>query len=283
MIRSLLKWPGGKSRVIPELLPHLPKAGCLVEPFVGGASVFLNTDYRTYILADINRDLINLYRVATNHTELFIDTAKDVFKDGNSVERYAFIRDSFNRDVKQMTQVYFILRAAWFLYLNRHGYNGMCRYNRQGGYNIPFGSYRNIYFPEIEIRQFAEKANDTKAVFLCASFERTLDLMTNKDAVIYCDPPYVPESETANFTQYHTEPFTLDHHRQLVRSLRDINRKYGNQVVISNSDTAATREIYSPFNLYGISVQRSIGAAAESRSKAGEVIGVLNVCKARWW
>ena len=58
MIRSLLKWPGGKSRVMPELLPHLPKAGCLVEPFVGGASVFLNTDYRRYILADINPDLI---------------------------------------------------------------------------------------------------------------------------------------------------------------------------------------------------------------------------------
>ena len=96
MIRSLLKWPGGKSRVMPELLPHLPKAGCLVEPFVGGASVFLNTDYRRYILADINPDLIRLYREVKSNPELVIDLARPLFATGNSKEEYLQNRRIFN-------------------------------------------------------------------------------------------------------------------------------------------------------------------------------------------
>ncbi len=70
MIRPFIKWPGGKSRVMPELLPHMPKADCLIEPFVGGAAVFLNTDYRRYVLADINPDLIRLYREVKSNPDL---------------------------------------------------------------------------------------------------------------------------------------------------------------------------------------------------------------------
>jgi DNA adenine methylase len=110
-----------------------------------------------------------------------------------------------------------IMRAAQFLYLNRHGYNGLCRYSRKTGFNVPFGKYKSVYFPENEIRLFAEKANDTKAIFLCAPFQRSLQVVTGGDVLVYCDPPYLPESKTADFTQYHTEPFTEDNHRQLAR------------------------------------------------------------------
>ncbi|TNL00535.1 adenine methylase, partial [Kosakonia cowanii] len=209
MIRSLLKWPGGKSRVMPELLPHLPEAGCLVEPFVGGASVFLNTDYRRYILADINPDLIRLYREVKSNPELVIDVARPLFATGNSGEKYLQNRRTFN-GTEALSDV---TRAALFLYLNRHGYNGMVRYNRRGGYNVPPGQHKTAsYFPEAEIRLFAEKANDTKAVFLCCPFQSTLRVMTGTDEAIYCDPPYLPASGTAGFTQYHTEPFTEKHH-----------------------------------------------------------------------
>lgn len=275
MIRSLLKWPGGKSRVMPELLPHLPKAGCLVEPFVGGASVFLNTDYRRYILADINPDLIRLYREVKSNPELVIDLARPLFATGNSKEEYLQNRRIFN-GTKGLLDV---ARAALFLYLNRHGYNGVVRYNQSGGYNVPFGQHKTApYFPEAEIRQFAEKANDTKAIFLCSSFQNTLKVMVGTDEAIYCDPPYLPASETANFTQYHTEPFTEKHHRQLAAELLEVNRKYGAPVVISNSDTETTREIYHRFRLHEIDVQRSVSTDASNRQKAKEVIGVLKVC-----
>jgi DNA adenine methylase len=84
MIRPFIKWAGGKTRVLPDLLPHLPKADCLIEPFVGGASVFLATEYRRYVLADINPDLINLYREVTRYPDLVIDAARELFNSKNS-------------------------------------------------------------------------------------------------------------------------------------------------------------------------------------------------------
>ncbi|AXF75319.1 Dam family site-specific DNA-(adenine-N6)-methyltransferase [Erwinia tracheiphila] len=275
MIRSLLKWPGGKTRIIPELLPHFPKVDCLVEPFVGGASVFLNTDYRRYILADINPDLIRLYREVKGNPDLFTGMARKLFNEGNSKEAYLRNRRIFN-SAKGLPDVY---RAVLFLYLNRHGYNGVVRYNQCGGYNVPFGQHKTApYFPETEIRQFAEKANDTKAIFLCSSFQNTLKVMVGADEAVYCDPPYLPASTTASFTQYHTEPFTEKHHRLLVAELLEVNHKYGTSVVISNSDTPETREIYHHFRLHEIDVQRSVSADASNRHKAKEVIGVLPVC-----
>ncbi|AEN67360.1 DNA adenine methylase (plasmid) [Enterobacter soli] len=286
MIRPFIKWAGGKSRVLPDLLPHLPKADCLIEPFVGGASVFLATEYRRYVLADINPDLINLYREVTRYPDLVIDAARELFNSKNSPQGYNEVRAVFNKQVGTVesgglrygVEMACIMRAAQFLYLNRHGYNGLCRYSRKTGFNVPFGKYKRVYFPENEIRLFAEKANDTKAIFLCAPFQRSLQVVTGGDVLVYCDPPYLPESKTADFTQYHTEPFTEDNHRQLVLALLEVNRKHGVKVVISNSDTEATRAIYQPFKMHEISVQRSVSTDKDNRQKAKEVIGVLPVC-----
>lgn len=100
MIRPFLKWAGGKSRVLPDLLPHLPKAKMLVEPFVGGGSVFLNTDYNRYILADINPDLINLYRSVKRHPDFLIDCARRLFECCNNEEHYYPVRREFNEQAK---------------------------------------------------------------------------------------------------------------------------------------------------------------------------------------
>ncbi|ELE8607002.1 Dam family site-specific DNA-(adenine-N6)-methyltransferase [Salmonella enterica] len=282
MIRSLVKWPGGKGRVMPDLLPVLPKGRCLVEPFVGGASVFLNTDYRTYVLGDINPDLINLYRVVSRTPDELISLARDLFSHRNDAENYLKIRALFNKPQgKRLRDSYLnVYRAAFFLFLNRHGYNGVVRYNQGGGYNVPYGKHKTTpYFPEAEIRLFHEKANDTRAFFVCCSFESTIKVPTfSSGAVIYCDPPYLPVSETANFTQYHTGPFGEKQHRQLVASLLAANRETGAAVVISNSDTPLTREIYKDFLFQEIAVQRSVSANTQNREKAKEVIGVLNVC-----
>lgn len=289
MIRSLVKWPGGKGRVMSDLLPILPKADCLVEPFVGGASVFLNTEYRRYILGDINPDLINLYRQITRWPDAVIDAARQLFKVYGDKDGYKWIRGDFNaraHDLLSSRNVFEdgpdtgkILRAAQFLYLNRHGYNGVVRYNQQGGYNVPFGRHKTPpYFPEEQMRLFSEKANDTKAIFVCCDFQSTLKIMIGSDAVIYCDPPYLPASDTANFTQYHTAPFGIKEHRQLAAALLDINRLTGSPVILSNSDTPATREIYHSFNFQEISVNRSVSANAITRGAASEVIGVPPVC-----
>ncbi|MCH5049388.1 DNA adenine methylase [Pectobacterium aquaticum] len=278
MIRPFIKWAGGKTRVLPDLLPLLPKGDVFIEPFVGGASVFLNTDFRHYVLADINADLINMYSVAKNQTDDFLDAVLFMFKNGNSKEAYLKTRELFNWANRTTTRLSDakLLQAARFLYLNRHGYNGMCRYNKNGEFNIPHGKYKTQYLPFVEIKQFAEKANDTKALFVVADFCETLtSKVMGENSVIYCDPPYLPASDTANFTQYHHSAFTQENHRQLASLLRAANRVHKSPIVISNSDTPATREIYQGFKFHEIAVQRSISANAITRGAAKEVIGVL--------
>ncbi|WP_380198701.1 DNA adenine methylase [Klebsiella pneumoniae] len=279
MIKSPLKWVGGKARVMPQLLEHLPKADCLIEPFVGSGTVFMNTDYRRYVLCDSNRALINFFLVLNSDTERLIEIARRMFIDGNNKERYYKRKELFNSmqwsDTAKADTA--LLYAALFLYLNRHTYNGLYRVNLKGEFNSPFGKFAAPYFPVDEMRRFAEKANDTKAIFMHSDFLHSIRAVVyaSDDAVIYCDPPYIPTSATANFTAY-GKPFTLDDHRSLVTNLLNANRQFGTRAVISNSDTPETREIYSAFNLHAFSVRRSV--SAKNRDMAGEVIGVLRVC-----
>ncbi|MBL1929386.1 Dam family site-specific DNA-(adenine-N6)-methyltransferase, partial [Klebsiella pneumoniae] len=176
MTKSPIKWAGGKTRVMPQLLMQLPKADCLIEPFVGSGTVFMNTEYRRYILCDSNRALINFFRVLTSNTERLIDTARRMFLGGNNEEQYYKRRALFNSmqwsDTGKADTA--LLYAALFLYLNRHCFNGIYRVNQMGDHNVPFGKYGAPYFPTDEMRRFAEKANDTKAVFIDGDFRHTI-------------------------------------------------------------------------------------------------------------
>lgn len=290
LIRSPLKWAGGKREVVPDLRKHLPKAKCLIEPFVGGGSVFMNTDYDRYALCDSNAALINFYRHLTYNTTALINLAWKFFKDGGNLEAYKRNRLAFNT----IPTVYNISRskslewAALFLYLNRHGFNGLYRTNLKGEFNVPFGKYDQPYFPYVEMRLFAEKARDTGTCFVCADFRTTLRALAGvcpdisfhadklSDAVIYCDPPYLPLSDKGSFTHYNGKSFTENDHRDLVAHLIKAEQLYGVKSVISNSDTPATRAIYSPFRLHKLDVKRSVSASAKGRKTAPEVIGVLD-------
>ncbi|EMK0255597.1 Dam family site-specific DNA-(adenine-N6)-methyltransferase [Salmonella enterica] len=264
---------------MPELLKYLPKAPCLIEPFAGGGSVFMNTNYNSYILCDSNPALINFFNVTKLYTDELIAAAKGLFTGGNNADDYYAIRKGFNFLSKWPVLAREKIRlAAAFLYLNRHCYNGIYRTNTDGKFNVPFNKMKKPYFPEQEIRQFAEKAWQSHARFECCDFSDALDLRIFPElcnAAIYRDPPYIPASDTADFCHYNGKRFTLDDHATLVLCLTGIHRKTGAHVVISNSDTPETREIYAPFTLHSIGVQRSIGAASASRKKAREVIGVL--------
>ncbi len=195
---TILKWAGNKTAIMPELKKHLPAGPRLVEPFAGSCAVMMETDYPSYLVADINPDLINLYKKVAADCELFISRARALFEEANREVAYYNIRQEFNYS----TEITDFMKAVYFLYLNRHGYRGLCRYNKSGHFNIPYGNYKNPYFPEKEIRAFAEKAQ--RATFICASFDETLAMLKAGD-VVYCDPPY-----DGTFSGYHTDGFTED-------------------------------------------------------------------------
>ncbi|HIF3098366.1 TPA: DNA adenine methylase [Salmonella enterica] len=286
--RSPLKWVGGKFDVVPQLREHLPKASYLIEPFVGGGSVFMNTDYDRYVLCDSNPALINFYRLLTYNTTALIDLAWSFFEDGNTPEFYKCCREEFNKITlsHNKTRGHYLRWAALFLYLNRHSFNGVQRTNLKGGFNVPFGKYKNPYFPFQEMRRFASKARDTMTCFVCADFRTTMKGLpdichrilfhagTPGDAVIYCDPPYLPLDGKDSFTQYNGKAFTRDDHRALAAYLVQASQLYGIRSVISSSDTEETRRIYSAFELHTLNVRRSVAASSEARQPAKEVIGV---------
>lgn len=272
MKRPFIKWMGGKTRVMDALKHHLPEGDVFIEPFVGGGSVFLNTDYPEYILADSNPDLIQLMEVAANQPALLIQQAKVLFEKGEQ-DDYLKTRQSFNTAEAEP-----YVRAAMFLYLNRHGYNGLCRYNAAGGYNVPYGRHPSPpYLPEREILEFADKVKRGKVTFLCADFQDTVALaqqQNNRKVVVYADPPYVPSSKTSSFTQYHKRDFGQPQHRQLASSLLAAN-EHGAKVVLSNSDTLLTREIYHGFTFHTVEVGRHMAANKDKRGKVTEVIATL--------
>ena len=159
-------------------------------------------------------------------------------------------------------------RAALFLYLNRHCYRGLCRYNLSGQFNVPFGNYKRPYFPHAEILTFAEKAR--RATFICASYDETLAMLQAGD-VVYCDPPY-----DGTFTAYHTAGFGEDDQYHLA-SILERRSSEGHPVVVSNSDTSLTRSLYRNFILHGIVTKRSMGIDEGGGKSAVEIIAVSRV------
>ncbi|MBB1441278.1 Dam family site-specific DNA-(adenine-N6)-methyltransferase, partial [Shewanella sp. SG41-4] len=253
---------------VDELAKHLPAGNRLIEPFVGAGSVFLNTQFDDYLLCDINQDLINLYQIVQQQPDEYIKAAKAMFVDEmNDKDAYYRVRAEFNLCSDPF------IRSVYFLYMNRHGFNGLCRYNRKGGFNVPFGSYKKPYFPEAEIRYFSLKAQ--KATFKCISYEQAFD-MANSGDVIYCDPPYAPLSTTASFTTYAGPGFSLDDQALLARHSRLIAHERNIPVLISNHDIPLTRELYRGASCSTISVQRNISPKGGSRNKVDEIMALYD-------
>ncbi|HHW40536.1 MAG TPA: Dam family site-specific DNA-(adenine-N6)-methyltransferase [Syntrophomonadaceae bacterium] len=265
-MKPFLKWAGNKYQIINRIREQLPPGKRLIEPFAGSAAVFLNTDYPAYLLCDNNQDLINLYRYLQKDGPRFIEYCKTYFvPENNNRERYYELRQEFNMTENRRK------KAALFVYLNRHCYNGLCRYNSSGRFNTPFGRYRKPYFPEREMLFFWKKAR--RAVFLCLDFRESMAMAEPGD-VVYCDPPYVPLSCTANFTSYSSEGFGPEEQRDLAREAERLAAR-GIPVLLSNHDTEFTRTVYASAQIISFGVQRSISCDGRNRGRAAEVLALF--------
>ena len=263
--RAFLKWAGGKYPLLDDIKRHLPQGECLIEPFVGAGSVFLNTDFSRYILADINSDLISLYNIVKTRTDEYVQASRELFMpETNQAEVYYRFREEFNASQDPFR------RAVLFLYLNRFGYNGLCRYNLRGEFNVPFGRYKKPYFPEAELYHFAEKAQN--AEFHCLSYEECMN-RADSNSVVYCDPPYAPLSATANFTAYHTNSFSPKEQAHLAEMAEKLVSKQI-PVLISNHDTPDTREWYRAAKHFQVKVRRSISSNGGTRKKVNELLAL---------
>ncbi|ECM3181189.1 Dam family site-specific DNA-(adenine-N6)-methyltransferase [Salmonella enterica subsp. enterica serovar Newport] len=267
--RPFLKWAGGKYSMLPDLYQLIPAGMRLIEPFVGGGSVFLNSDkHACFLLADVNTDLINLYQMLAVVPGAVIRHARVMFDRLNDAESYTALRDEFNAQVMDGPE-----RAAAFLFLNRHCFNGLIRYNRNNQFNVGWGKYPSPYFPLDEINAFTEMAHN--CVFMAAGFHRTLALAGEGD-VVYCDPPYEPMPGTAGFTHYAAGGFTWDDQVALAECCVAAHQR-GARVVIGNSTAPRVIDLYAQhgFKIHHISARRSISGKGSTRETAKDLVAIL--------
>ena len=266
-MKPFLVWAGGKYRIIERVLDALPTGNRLVEPFVGSGAVFLNAGFDTATVADSNQDLIGLYQIIQAEGEAFAHYAAALFVPENNTETVFYqYREEFNAS-KDLAR-----KAALFVYLNRHCFNGLCRYNGKGKFNVSFGRHAKPQFPMTEMLGFHQKSQSV--TFNVADFRGTLDSVP-EGSVVYCDPPYAPLTATANFSSYTAAGFGLKDQQDLAIAARML-RERNIPVVISNHDTEFTRSIYSDARIVSFDVQRFISSDAKNRGKAAELLAIYD-------
>ncbi|MCX8678592.1 Dam family site-specific DNA-(adenine-N6)-methyltransferase [Gilliamella sp. B2865] len=262
--KSFLKWPGGKGRIIDKLLPHFPEDCQFIEPFVGAGNVFINVSAKSYILADSNQDLINTYSWLKDDLVALYNATKELF---NTENDFYDIRNQFNQPKFRWS----LKLAAQFIYLNRHGFNGICRYNKNGQFNVPKGNHKNIYFPEAELVNFNGKLLFSDTTLLHCDFTKTIELAA-AGSVVYCDPPYLTKHRDS-FVGYTPSGFCYSDTELLAHCLHDAVSR-GAIAIVSNCDNSSTRDIFHRFQIHEIDAPRSV-AANGNRKPAREIIAVL--------
>ncbi|EES7334533.1 TPA: Dam family site-specific DNA-(adenine-N6)-methyltransferase [Escherichia coli] len=266
--RSIFKWAGGKFGVLEQIFRYLPEGKRLIEPFVGGGAVFMNAGYQENLLNDVNADLINFYKTLQREAHSLITLAHRFFQDYNTQEGYLAVRNAFNK------QVYDDLhRAAAFLFLNRHCFNGLTRYNQAGEFNVGYGKYKTPYFPLQEMEAFL--GAEGRSEFVCGDFAAVIEAAGEGD-VIFCDPPYEPLPNTEGFTNYSGHDFKFEEQKRLVSLLTDAHRR-GAKVLITNSGAPNIRELYhdSGFRVEPLFARRSVSCKGDTRGVAHDVIAIL--------
>ncbi|MBI4950680.1 MAG: DNA adenine methylase [Myxococcales bacterium] len=264
--KPFLKWAGGKRSLLPQILPHVPERfGTYHEPFLGGAALFFHlartrAPFRAR-LSDTNARLVRTYLAVRDRVEEVIARLASYPHDP---EFFAELRA---RDIDRGSDVEV---AAWFVYLNHTGYNGLYRVNSRNRFNVPFGAYaRPRYCNPALLRAVARALAD--AHIELGGFERVAARARRGDFV-YFDPPYVPLTATSSFTAYTRDGFGQDDQERL----RDVARALkcrGVRVLLSNSSAPVVHDLYRDgFELVTVAARRAVSCRAGGRGPVAELL-----------
>lgn len=259
-LRPLLKWAGGKRWLLPRLtqLWNSSKNRRLVECFCGGLSVALGLKPEKALLNDINTHLINFYKHVRKGLEISKDLQRiSVYSEDRNL--YYTCRERFN-ELIYSGQSNSSEAAELFYFLNRSGYNGLCRFNSTGGFNVPFGKYKKIYIAPnfVEYQPVLARWEFTSTDFAKMELE--------PGDFVYADPPY-----DVDFTQYSKENFRREDQERLAEWLA----KHKGPVVLSNQCTPFIEKLYHKhkFKLEYHDAPRRISCNGD-RASAPEVLAI---------
>lgn len=276
--RSLLKYPGGKYALLEAIDQALPRGGLdlYVEPFLGGASVALNIGrrYPKMLLNDANPDLIRFWQqIAKNPSGVLDEIHKLVgrLSTFKSKEVYLKVRENFNlRSSDDATH------AAMFYFLNKQGFNGLIRYNANRQFNVPHGNYKK--FPTINYESIQDVSSilSGNVHLYSQDWNRFLQrvvlpkIESGRKALVYFDPPYIPVSDSSNFTTY-WQAFGIKQHEKLC-SVIDTLTEMDVRCILSNSKTEETEQIFKNYNFIEVQAPRSISCKGNGRGSISEYL-----------
>lgn len=276
-MKPLLKWVGGKTQLLNDLLTRFPtKIDNYYEPFVGGGSVLLGILTSEAIMitgeitvSDLNENLINFYNTIKDKSNEFILEWNQLITEYKELENkeiyYYQIRKRYNEINDNNNEINDNIKSAvYFLFLNKTCFRGLYRIG-PNGFNVPYGHYKTV--PNITEKQILEFSKWISNVnFVVLDFSYLIDKQFDKDDFVYFDPPYVPENKKS-FVKYQKNGFNLENHQQLFDLCRSLPCKF----VLSNSDTKLVRDSFSDFKLTTIEARRAINSKNPG-SKTNELI-----------
>jgi len=265
--QPFIKWAGGKRAILAQILPHLgSRAGVYHEPFLGGGALFYALAPARAILSDINADLITTYTAIRDDVEQVIPLLH-----AHKAQHEAQHEDQYYKQVRAQRPTSAAAIAARFIYLNRTCFNGLYRVNKGGGFNVPMGRYAHPTICDAPTLLRASAALQGHEI-RCAPFADVAGRARAGD-LVYCDPPYVPASPTSDFTSYSAAGFTLADQVAL-RDMADHLRARGVQVVLSNSDTPITHDLYRTYRIVTIAAPRAINSKVSGRGMVQEILAI---------
>ena len=272
-LKSALKWVGGKRRIAKEIVSFFPQEySSYFEPFLGGASIFLEARPKKAFLSDLNPSLINFYVSLRDDPKTLMEQARELEMSFNSLqtqdqkkEHFYQIRGEFN----ELAHDRGVENASRFLYLNKTAFNGLYRENASGKFNVPFNNKDNLRLFDEE--NFIENSNALSGTHLSSqTFSDAVDRVKRGD-LIYFDPPYVPLSSTAAFTDYTKVAFGQKAQEQLRDKAISLVKK-GATVILSNSYSPIVQKLYEDFELHEIKINRLVAASSLSRGSMSEYV-----------
>lgn len=287
-VKPFLKWAGGKSQILNELIKKLPfddkKITKYAEPFVGGGAllfyVLSNYNLKELYISDVNQNLITTYNVIKENVEALITKLKKYQGEYNQLneeqkkEYYLKKRIKFNS--KNLND---IETASLMIFLNKTCFNGLYRVNKKGEFNVPMGTYKNpLICDEENLKNVSNKLKNVKIV--CGDYTKSIDFIDD-NTFVYFDPPYRPLTNTSNFTSYTKENFTDFNQKELANFIDKLNIKKA-KIMLSNSDPKNIDEndnffdeLYKNYNLIRINAKRMINSKAIYRGVVKEIL-VIN-------
>ncbi len=260
-----LKWAGGKGRLLAQYRRYFPpreRVRRYVEPFVGGGAVFFHLQHPQSRLADVNADVVEAYEVVRDEVEALIVAL------GEHVNEEAAFYRVRDLDPAGLDRVQ---RVARLIFLNRTCFNGLYRVNREGRFNVPFGKYANPTICDAPGLRACSRALQGAELVVGDFEESTRDC--GEGDFVYFDPPYVPVSATASFTDYAAAGFDEAAQRRLAEVYHELDRR-GCLLMLSNSETPLVREIYAGhgYPLVKMQARRAISADPQGRGLVSELL-----------